>query len=538
MKHLLMQKKQLALLCTIFAIMSFAAQSEETNETAPFNLDSLITQSVGGADAVTAINKLTSIKTVGHIKLNGLEGTITSIIVMPNKYYTELRFPDFSLAAGYDGNTAWQRNYNGQYAPLTGYEKEGLLEGIYFESYQYLSTGKVDSSVLYRSEVTLDGRQFHEVGFFPINRLDTVLVYFDVATGKRQMMRSKLDNATTMSYIDKDTVVNSIIFPSVMRVQSTAADLNSEIEIFEIAFNQPTSDSLFTSPTGALVDYRFPEDQSQVVVPFILENGHIVVEATVNGKYKVRFILDSGASTNIFDATLTRDAVLPIVGSLPGKGVSGFTSIDLVRVDSINVAGVVLLEQVGGSFDLVSILSKNSDSLIYKGILGYDFLSRFPFLVDYHARTLTLYNPKTFEAPSGGIAIPFTLTLSIPTVHAQLNSISGDFLIDLGNARGVIVHSFYAQKNNLYATLKNRRTEDGRVGGVGGMLKSETATVEHFQMGGLTVSDLEILLPETSDGVTGSEALAGNIGNEFLQGYLVLLDYSSNRLILYSSAPR
>ncbi len=514
------------LLLTVFAQNAKAESS--------FNLDSLLIQSVGGKSAATAFQKLTSIKMTGKLDLNGLHGTITSVYALPNKYHTEINFAAFSFAAGYDGVSAWQRNYNGQYAALTGYERDELVEGVYFESMQFL----YDTSAIYRGRVTRDSAQFHEVGFFPISTLDTVLVYFDVATGKRRMMRSKLDNAVNMSYIERDTVINGITFPTVLRVQSTAADLNSTIEITAMTFNEPVTDSLFTLPIGSLTNYRFPDNQKEVTVPFAYENGHIVVEATVNGKYKVRFILDSGASTNVFDALLTRDAALQTVGSLPGKGVSGFTSIDLVKVDSINVAGAVLLNQVGGSFDIVSLLPKSGDTGAYRGILGYDFLTRFPILVDYQNRTLTLYNPKTFEAPDGGTVVPFTLTISIPTVQARLNDLPGNFIVDLGNAHGVIVHPYYAQSSNLLATLKNRRSDSGQVGGVGGMLTSEIATVERFQIGDLVVNDVEIKLPESSEGVTGSEELAGNIGNEFLQNYRLLLDYSTNRLILYSPKPQ
>ncbi len=160
----------------------------------------------------------------------------------------------------------------------------------------------------------------------------------------------------------------------------------------------------------------------QVTVPFSYRNGHIYVVATVNGVKKGLFILDSGCSATIFHDEFVKGMNLLPAGSMPAKGVGGYESVALLRSDSIQIGPVTLFRQIGGSSDLSGI--GKGDTIPFGGILGYDFLSRFPILIDYHGETLTLFDPAQFSPPEGGTEVPFTLTMQVPTVKASLFGIA------------------------------------------------------------------------------------------------------------------
>jgi hypothetical protein len=183
----------------------------------------------------------------------------------------------------------------------------------------------------------------------------------------------------------------------------------------------------------------------------------------------------------------------------------------------------------------LSVLAKRkSEDQEFGGLLGYDFLSRFPIKIDYKELTLTVYQPAGFVAPDSGSEIPFHLTMSIPTIHGELNGIPGDYLIDLGNSFGLIVHHGFSQRHDLLNKLDDVRENADLLHGVGESVAGKNAYVATFRIGDIVLQDLRVILPESSAGVAGSEELAGNIGNMILENFDVLFDYQKGRMILYA----
>lgn len=524
-----------ALNTLMFAHVLFA---QTDSATANANLDSLIISALGGPDAIASLDTVQSITTIGHVRLNDLEGEYTTVLVFPNKYYSEQRFPGFSLAQGYDGTTAWLRSHNGQYEAIAGIERSELLQSLYFESFGYLTNGHVNNTIDYHGRVILDNVDFHEVSFQPPDLPDTILGYFTSLTGDLRMALSKYDNAMVLTYVDQFTTVGGIRFASLYRMSSPSAGLSVEMRVDTIMLNASVDSALFSHPEANEPDFRFPENKDSVVVAISYENGNIFVTAHVNGKRNVKFILDTGSSTNIYSTLLLADADLPVVGELPVKGVGGFSSLKLVQVDSLTLGKVTLLKQIGGCMDLGAALQFKESSKQYVGILGYDFLSRFPFRIDYEKEQLILYNPAKFKAPTNGTKIPFELSMFIPMVHGELNGIAGDFIVDLGNAFGVVAHSHFAEVNHLRELLRDVRPVDRQLGGIGGLLDAETGVADSLKIGALRATGVELLLPGESTGVSGSEAIAGNIGNRFLEQYRVIFDYATNEMIFLTAPAR
>ncbi len=215
---------------------------------------------------------------------------------------------------------------------------------------------------------------------------------------------------------------------------------------------------------------------------------------------------------------------------------AGYEKVDLIQTDSLVIGGLVLLSQVGGVMDLSLVGSKRSaEDLPFGGLLGYDFLSRFPVLVDYASNSLTVYNPDRFQPPLGGIEVPFDLTLQVPTVKAELNGLPGLYLVDLGNAFGLIVNREFSRTHDLLAKLSDIQDLPHEIGGVGGGLSGKSAYAASFAFGDIRISDLRVLLPDSGSGLAGSVELAGNIGNMVLSQFRVLFDYRSQRLIFYGA---
>ncbi|MDH4156226.1 MAG: retroviral-like aspartic protease family protein [candidate division Zixibacteria bacterium] len=498
-----------------------------------FDLDSLLIKSIGGAPAYRALGSLAAYTVEGNVRINDMAGRFTEIYMAPNLFYLELDIEDFNQVQAYDGRTAWQRDQNGHVTELSGFEKKELLATLYFESFSFL-TGKLEGSAEYLGETTFEDARCHEVAFYPLYT-DTVWAYFDVESGLKKATVSLVDNMKSIASSENFDTVGNIVFTRTTTNTIEGVSLTSTFVVDKIELNGPVSPSIFAMPVTGAADYRFPVGKDMVLIPVDYSSGHLRLTATVNGSRKTRFILDSGTSVNILDKADFEGLNLPAVGTIPTKGLGGYDEIQLVRCDSVAVGDLTLYGQVAGLLDLSALDNPPASGGQAGGLLGYDFLSRFPLMIDYRNSILTVFNPDGFNPPDSGVEIPFRLVMQIPTVRGELVGIAGDFIIDLGNPYGLILHRSFVDKNRLEARLDNIADNAGLFGGIGGALPGKTAYAATFKIGDVLIQSLRVVLPEQAPGISGSEELAGSIGNLVLEKFRVLFDYRHSRLILYDA---
>jgi hypothetical protein len=498
------------------------------------DLDSLLTKSLGGPEGVQALQETKTLYLAGGLNLNGMQGRIETYFAMPDRILVRADFGMLALTQGYDGTVAWSMDHNGAVTELSGYQKQELLNQAYLQSATYLFPDRQPGSLEYIGLVERGNETFHHVNFYPFDA-DTVRAYFDTTTAYLEQIVTFLDNLEMVTVLSdfRESDGGVMAFKAVS--EAIGAPLKT-VTTYDVVVADTTFDpSIFSRPDKAVDDFRFPADRDSVVVSFVLDHGHIYLPVTINGKKRVRLILDSGASANIYQSSILDDLNLDVVGTLPAKGVAGYGEVDLLKTDSLLIGDLVLLDQVGGAMDLSGI-GREVDGDPFGGVLGYDFLSRFPIRIDYQAQTLTLYEPSKFTAPDGGLEVSFRMTMNIPTVTATLNDISGEFIVDLGNAYGILVHDDFFRRSGLAEQVTLDSTRRVKMGGVGGSVSNQAADVQSFGVGNLKTGQTEILITGSGSGLAGSTEIAGNIGNQFWRSFGVLLDYSRSRLLIYRSA--
>jgi hypothetical protein len=498
-----------------------------------FNLDSLLVKSVGGPAAVTKLLSVSTIYFSGAANLSGMSGQMKTYVAMPNRLCVELEVGPITLIQAFDGTDAWQRDFNGQISVLSGYEKRSTLSQAYFQTYSYLFPDRLPGGKEYLGIEERHGVACHKVGFYPFF-IDTVYSFFDVVSGRQLYDLVSMDNLKIETEYSAHRTIDGVLTAGKSHAFAPDAQVDMTVSLDTLVFNVPVDESRFIHLSSA-VDFRFPAGADSVLIPCQLRAGHIYLNASVNGK-PLRFLLDSGASANLFNQIAIEGLNLKTTGNLPAVGVAGYDNVELVRTDSLTVGGLVLLSQVGGVMDLSGVGIGGSDGdLPFGGLLGYDFLSRFPMLVDYSAGSLTVYDPDGFTPAPGGQEVPFELTMQVPTIDAKLNGLPGRFLVDLGNPLGLIVHNEFSRKHGLLSSLVNVTDLNLGIAGVGGGIASKTAVAASFTFGDIQISDLMVLLPDSGNALAGSVELAGNIGNELLRQFRVLFDYRSQRLIFYGA---
>lgn len=499
-----------------------------TGETAGiFNLDSLFVVSVGGP---TAVERLSTVKTFyasGQVSLNGTPGTFVSYVTIPNQLYLKVDLGGFSVVQAYDGLTAWQQDMNGHVSELHGYERTSLESQVYLQTYSYLFKDRLPGSVAYNGIVERNGTRYHEVLIMPLDA-DTVYSYFDIATGYQDIAVIHMDNLEAITNTSDYRVIDGVLVGCQSRSETTGVPIYTEFTLDSMAFNLPIDPSIYALGVGK-PDFRFPPNADSVVIPIEYRDGHIFVEVTINGIRKLRLMLDSGASSNLFSRTAVDSLDLPVVGQVAGKGIGGYSQVNLVKSDSIEVGGLTLFRQVAGVTDLSSL----QGILNFDGLLGQDFLSRFPVLVDYHDQRIVVYNQDKFNPPQGGTDVPFKLTMQVPTITAELDGLPGEYLVDLGSGFGLIVHKHWSDLNHLEERLDDIQDYKVAIGGLGSDLQGKSGYAASFEFGNIRINALRVVLPEAGDGLAGSKELAGNIGNLVLDQFRLLFDYLNSRIIFY-----
>ncbi|MBD3403107.1 hypothetical protein GF420_09455 [candidate division GN15 bacterium] len=514
------------LITIILLLASLAPRSADA-----LDLDSLLIASAGGPDAFDTLRNVESYRVDGNVTLNGQPGDFTMYFKLPDLFRIDLSFAAFSMTQAYDGRTAWQRDFNGQVAEMSGFEREELLNQIYLQSFSYLFEDRMPGSTAYVGVTTRDGDDYHEVLFMPFNE-DTIRVFLDIETGRQELMIGQLDNLTTRTHSSDYRRVSGVLmaFRSVSEV--VGMPVTTEFVVKQVDLHASLHDSLFLRDDASVTDFHFPDGADSVIIPIKFRDGLITLDIVLNGRAHAIFILDSGASSNLIDRNLAEKLQLAQVGSITARGMAGHEEVGLVRPDSMAIGALTLYNQVGGKMNITELLQPMHEQTI-SGLLGYDFLSRFPIKVDYGRQRLIVYRPDAAYPTDNGIAVPFTLTMKVPTVHGQVAGFPGDFLVDLGNVFGVVLHPHFVEETDVADHLSNRRQLSGTMGGVGGQTGAATATVDRLELGPLVVDDVPVVLPEAGDGLVGSRELAGNIGNAVLKRYAVLFDYVQNVIIFY-----
>ncbi len=496
------------------------------------DLDSLLVNSIGGPEAVETLRNVRTAYARGTIDYGGQPGTFETFFVAPDRYRTNIKVNQVNWARAYDGTTAWRIDLNGNISILEGRERRDVMSEVYFESYSWLFPDRCPGHVEYHGEKRVRHKTYYLVAFYPFDQ-DSTKRYYDKIEGLNRISYSYSDNNKVVSENSDFRKISGVMVPFKSIATSDAMPIKFEVTLDTIIFNGPIDTTMFLYPDAKKTDYRFPETADSVGVMFDYYSGHIYIPATVNGKKEAWFILDSGASGSVLDDDLADDLDLPSVGTIPTRGIGGFDEANLVRVDSFSIGSLLLQNQVCGDFDMSGVASEAPSGDTFGGVLGFDFISRFPLLVDYRDSMITVYNPDQFTPPDGGMEVPFEFESNVPRIKAELNGIPGDFIVDLGNASGLIIHSEFAKEHDLLSKLEDVRKSAVWIGGVGGNVRSTTALARDFTFGDIRIDTLRVILPESSTGLTGSSELAGNIGNLVLQRYRVLFDYEHKRLIFY-----
>jgi hypothetical protein len=207
---------------------------------------------------------------------------------------------------------------------------------------------------------------------------------------------------------------------------------------------------------------------------------------------------------------------------------------------TLNLPGVTLPNQ---TIPVRTLGFSIYDGHAIDGMLGYDFISRFVMEIDYAAKTISLYETKSYRYSGSGDIIPLIMLEDdsggkVPLVRATIaepgrDPIEGKFIADTG-VRGDLSYNIpFAEKNMMFQSTKTIQVFFG-----GGAMVKEgrwlLGRVQSLLLGRFEIDNPMAALPQDTNtkGVLASPEFDGVIGAEVLRRFKVIFEYSRERMIL------
>lgn len=172
------------------------------------------------------------------------------------------------------------------------------------------------------------------------------------------------------------------------------------------------------TPQGdACMTARAPDAAALVDVPFEMVNGRVYAKVRVNGGGPYTFAVDTGASgQGRADDSLTRSLGLPAAGVGQSSDGVSVATVGTVRIDSLQIGGLV-----GKDLEVMSrdYSSTASEGAAISGIIGRDFFADGLLVIDFPSRRLTFSRDRGL-LPSDANVLPYERPFRVPVAVGDM----------------------------------------------------------------------------------------------------------------------
>lgn len=265
---------------------------------------------------------------------------------------------------------------------------------------------------------------------------------------------------------------------------------------------------------------------SPVSIPFVSDQaggiGHIVVPVALDGQQST-LVFDSGGGDFLVPEGAKRLG-LEASGAVATGGAGTKQQMSaFARVNTVDFGGARLADQDFVVTPLGYPLTHPRKGVTMEGLIGYEYLANFRVAVRYADDKIDVA-PFDAPPPGGGVTLPFKSDGSHAYVLATLNNISGYYLLDTGNAGGIVLTTPFVKEHRLFP-------KGGLVyrspGGVGGGFDEIRAAANTFAFAGQVYRNVPVDVPQVTAGFFATRGVAGNLGSAFLARFTVIFDYKA-----------
>jgi hypothetical protein len=288
----------------------------------------------------------------------------------------------------------------------------------------------------------------------------------------------------------------------------------------------------------SVIGFSLPPRVNHVTFPFEFINNLIVIPISINGNIKLKFILDSGASTPI----LTERVFGDIMGLAYDRSIF-ITGPGIKDSVTAYVANKVTMELPGGIVgDYISMLVLEEDYIELKknlgeevyGIIGYEIFSRFVVDINYDKLEITLHRPGSFDPPRRFKKIPITIQEQKPYIFTNIIQDNQKeklkMLVDTGASHAMLLDVHKSEV--LHVPDTTIPTSLGY--GLGGEIPGKIGRLEGIAINKFQLDDILVSIPEKGaySNAVKRGSRNGTIGGHLLGRFHPIFDYKRRTLYL------
>jgi len=484
---------------------------------------------LGGAQALKSIE---SVYSRSRVEAGGMTGVAESWATATGQTREVFDLGGvYKTVTVYDIDTGWTLDHNGKVQPLQGVSLAAQITNVYLSSYSHLLSGRRSGTVEHIGED--DTGENYKLKIMP-DRGQPVTVYLDKTTFLPSRYDFPADDRMQSSYVSDWREIDGVKFPFHSRQTTGDPRYDVLIDVQEIKLNAPLTGKEFSQPEEAAKDYRFTAGAPARNIPFELNSNHIYVQATINGKGPLWFILDTGAGVTVLNADYAEALGLELQGRFEGRGAGeASTDVSVIKDASFTLPGIELMHQTIMAIPFTALEPYEGRRI--DGVLGYDLISRFVMEIDYEHRLIHLYEPETYSYSGDGERFPIVLESNHPHLHVGL-SVPGNpdldayLTIDTGARSALGLSSPFCNEHRLTAGIT---TISGAYGaGVGGETRQLLGRIPVLKVGEYRLENVIAGFSQDTSGALASRDDDGLFGGDILRRFTAIFDYSRNEMIL------
>ena len=493
----------------------------------PFIANSSRADSANPLPQATCIgwNKVVTITTRGRTEDEGFKGAVTKTLdARTGKYVFVGDYGMYKVADGFDGKFDWSQDWSG----ASHYLNSRAAQSISITRAWLRRRGWCQSN-LEQAEITalpdkVDGSTAETVWRVTPKNGSAAVLNFARDTGLLRSSEIRKEfNRYIQRYDDWKDIGGGVLFPFTQRNGSPDEDATvSTVAAANYDARQgPTS--AFAKPAQPR-DYRILGGAHSATVPY--EDGgrgRIYVSVLIDDQGPFPFEVDTGASLILTPETAAKIHLVPVGNIANSGGGPGIDHSGLVRTREIRIGSAIIQNQIANVLAISKIGNDRGARPPRAGILGLELFERFAVQLDRTAKTLTLTPLERFQGVTGDRTIPIRFTDDSPEVLGSFNGVSGDFMLDTGDAAPAIIYGYWAEEHGLAQRLSRGVQWSGV--GVGGEFPVLLSRGD-FTLGPLNLPRQVVSYRALGKhGDSSTHLLAGIIGESALYRFNMTYDY-------------
>ena len=330
------------------------------------------------------------------------------------------------------------------------------------------------------------------------------------------------------------TMTNYGVYDGTMQAVDTVvstgdAKYDNHLTLKTVRFLAKSDPVAYAVPASAAADFEIANGAHSATFPFDLLSNHIHTHVMINGKGPYYFVVDTGG-VNLLTPELAHELGAKIEGEREVRGAGeGTATSGLAHVDEIKLGGAAIRNQLFVTYALDSLYPSGGTHM--QGMVGYEVFRRFVTRVDYGSRTMTLIDPKAFDASDAGVPVKIAFNGSAAVVNGSYDGVPAKFQIDTGARSALTLDAPFVAANHVGSGVKSVDAVDGW--GVGGPSRARVMRGGILKIGDMIEIDHPVTGMGTDKaGAFADPSLSGNIGGGILKRFVVTFDYGHSTMYL------